>query len=455
MWALVVLVLMAIPASAVVAQQDKITPGSISTQLAAARTVFISNVNEDDSGLWFLGEGQPYNYLYAAMQSWGRYKVVSSPAESDLVLEIRSLDQQEVIPGKQPPFPNIHHPPTPGEELPTYIHHPELFLTIRDARSNAVLKMYTEYIDKAILPSHRETNFAQAVVALVNDMAKAVNRPLTTFTLPKTISAAPVPSQILTSNKLFLSKPVPDRVHSDPQQDELLYEETYAAIKSWGQYELVSKESAADVIWEATVYDDDLRLTIMDPHTQVVLWRITQEGTHSILRHKQKSFDQAIGMLLNRESSISGKPIFVAGPTPNPIISPSGQVLIPISISTSHAVVKTGSQVQIGVRVSNPSKVGITFQYAASDPLTCFVAVRDATGAMAPATEQGRQLRGEHALPQGQTVTYTLNPGEAQTRECTVSDLYDMSAPGRYSIEVQELDGRPVRSNTVAVTVTP
>ncbi|HEY6351424.1 MAG TPA: hypothetical protein VI636_18630 [Candidatus Angelobacter sp.] len=54
-----------------------------------------------------------------------------------------------------------------------------------------------------------------------------------------------------------------------------------------------------------------------------------------------------------------------------------------------------------------------------------------------------------------QTVTYTLNPGEAQTRECVLSDFYDMTAPGKYSIEVQELDGRAVRSNVVTVTVVP
>jgi hypothetical protein len=52
-------------------------------------------------------------------------------------------------------------------------------------------------------------------------------------------------------------------------------------------------------------------------------------------------------------------------------------------------------------------------------------------------------------------VKYSLNPGEMQTRECAVSDLYDMTAPGKYSIEVQQLDGRPVQSNSVTVTVAP
>ena len=30
-----------------------------------------------------------YNEFYAAMKSWGRYELVSSPADADMVFEIR------------------------------------------------------------------------------------------------------------------------------------------------------------------------------------------------------------------------------------------------------------------------------------------------------------------------------------------------------------------------------
>ena len=32
---------------------------------------------------------QPYNAFYAAMKEWGKYTLVVSPAEADLVFEIR------------------------------------------------------------------------------------------------------------------------------------------------------------------------------------------------------------------------------------------------------------------------------------------------------------------------------------------------------------------------------
>lgn len=62
-------------------------------------------------------------------------------------------------------------------------------------------------------------------------------------------------------------------------------------------------------------------------------------------------------------------------------------------------------------------------------------------------------MKNAHEGWQGKPATYTLKPGETQTRECDVSDFYDMTSPGKYSIEVQQLDGRPVHSNVVTVTV--
>ena len=72
---------------------------------------------------------------------------------------------------------------------------------------------------------------------------------------------------------------------------------------------------------------------------------------------------------------------------------------------------------------------------------------------MAAETAAGSRVKNAHDGWQGKPATYTLNSGETQTRECDVSDLYDMNFPGKYSIEVQQLDGRPVHSNVVTVTV--
>jgi hypothetical protein len=70
--------------------------------IAAAQTVFIAN-----GGTEFITKGDPgnlrsafagaggadlgYDDFYAAMKSWGRYRLVASPAEADLVMEFHVI----------------------------------------------------------------------------------------------------------------------------------------------------------------------------------------------------------------------------------------------------------------------------------------------------------------------------------------------------------------------------
>ncbi len=80
---------------AVSAQQSKETaPAPVPAQIAAAQKVFISNAGGAsletviDETVFNGGPDRPYNQFYAAMKSWGRYEVVSTPADADLVFEI-------------------------------------------------------------------------------------------------------------------------------------------------------------------------------------------------------------------------------------------------------------------------------------------------------------------------------------------------------------------------------
>jgi hypothetical protein len=59
--------------------------------ILTAKTLFISNA----SGEVLLPAGTPdltYNEFYAAMKNWGRYQIVSNPADADLVFEIRFMN---------------------------------------------------------------------------------------------------------------------------------------------------------------------------------------------------------------------------------------------------------------------------------------------------------------------------------------------------------------------------
>jgi hypothetical protein len=129
--------------------------------------------------------------------------------------------------------------------------------------------------------------------------------------------------------------------------------------------------------------------------------------------------------------------------------------LVSATIRMPKNVVKSGSAVTVEVAVKNSLKEDLEFKYREDDPLTCVISVRDADGNSVSFTEQGRKLLELHATRQGRLRAYTLFPGEIQRRECAVGELYDLSHPGKYSVQVQQLDGRPADSNTLVLTVVP
>jgi hypothetical protein len=60
-------------------------PGPIPTQLLTSKRVFISNAG---STIGKAPVNLAYNEFYAYMKSWGKYELVSAPADSDLIFEI-------------------------------------------------------------------------------------------------------------------------------------------------------------------------------------------------------------------------------------------------------------------------------------------------------------------------------------------------------------------------------
>ena len=146
--------------------------------------------------------------------------------------------------------------------------------------------------------------------------------------------AAPVPAQIITGRKAFVSNLgadtsliLPDHYSGGPER---AYNEFYAALKSWGRYELVSVPGDADLIlalsWVAPVgttgvfqgsggsqLDPQFRLTIVDPRTHTVLWAFTEHleaygGTHD------QGFDRAMARIVDDLKKLAGPP--PAAPAP-------------------------------------------------------------------------------------------------------------------------------------------
>lgn len=64
----------------------------IPEQIHSAKTVFLSNLGADPVSLSRLAPAtdEPFASFYAAMKSWGHYRIVTNPAIADLVLELRT-----------------------------------------------------------------------------------------------------------------------------------------------------------------------------------------------------------------------------------------------------------------------------------------------------------------------------------------------------------------------------
>lgn len=130
-------------------------------QVAAAHSIFIANAGGEsldtviDQTVFNGGPDRPYNEFYAAMQAWGHYQIVSSPAAADLVFQI-SWNLSDT-----------------GLKLPVL---GQLRLLVIDPRTNVTLWSFTEYVRGAVLLGNRDKNFDYAMTAIVNRM-KALKGP--------------------------------------------------------------------------------------------------------------------------------------------------------------------------------------------------------------------------------------------------------------------------------------
>jgi hypothetical protein len=127
------------------------TPAAMQT----AKRVFLGNAGVDGNSLQAFRQSgdmnQAYNRLYAAMKSWGRYELVGSPAEADLVFEISFAA------------------PLVGTEKMLWAV-PYLRLEILDAKSHFLLWTIVEPVQPANRKSTWESNFNTGVTSLVNEL---------------------------------------------------------------------------------------------------------------------------------------------------------------------------------------------------------------------------------------------------------------------------------------------
>jgi hypothetical protein len=146
------------------AQQPAVAPSAtapVPPLLLSAKTVFISNAGAD-SGLFphpFSGDpDRAYNEFYADVESWGRYQVVASPAQADLIFELQLTapsgpSNADKSKGASDPLPMVR-------------------LVIYDRTTHYVLWALTESIEPATLQKTHDHNFDEAVADLVLDAGR-------------------------------------------------------------------------------------------------------------------------------------------------------------------------------------------------------------------------------------------------------------------------------------------
>jgi hypothetical protein len=157
------LVLVVLLPGAFAVGQEPVTPASapVPLLLLNAKKVFISNAGAD-SGLFphpFSGDpDRAYNQFYADVSSWGRYEIVATPAQADLVFELQL---------SAPNGPsNADKSKGASDPLPMFR------LVIYDRPTHYVLWALTESIAPAEKQKTHDHNFDEALANLVLDAGR-------------------------------------------------------------------------------------------------------------------------------------------------------------------------------------------------------------------------------------------------------------------------------------------
>jgi len=155
---------------------DTAPAAPVPTQILAAKKVFIANAGGDqpfyEEPLFSGGPDRAYNQFYAAMKTWGRYELVGAPADADMLIEILFT------------MPRIEQKVVRGEPVVVPIpYDPQFRVVVRDPKSSALLWVFTEHAEWAVLQRNRDKNFDLALAKVVTDIhglsasADNTNRP--------------------------------------------------------------------------------------------------------------------------------------------------------------------------------------------------------------------------------------------------------------------------------------
>ncbi len=154
--------------------QEAPPPADVVSRITAAKTIFLSNAGGNN---YFNGEipGGPnvsYNQLYAALQQWGYFQLVDSPAHADLIFQIRGIELA----------PNLA--PTPdGQHIIAQQHQPQLELTIFAPQRDPASLIPIETL---IAPAGRAADIPKGAIAFARSIEWLTYQISTRVSAPRT-----------------------------------------------------------------------------------------------------------------------------------------------------------------------------------------------------------------------------------------------------------------------------
>jgi hypothetical protein len=122
----------------------------------------------------------------------------------------------------------------------------------------------------------------------------------------------------------------------------------------------------------------------------------------------------------------------------SPVIA-AGADTLSLKLTALDTSVKAGGKIMVRVTTTNESDHPITFHNISRD---CDYSFRVLTNSKTPApeSEYKKQLRCNRVADQleitGRNIIVTLKPGESSFEDILITDLYDMSVAGTYTLQV-------------------
>jgi hypothetical protein len=255
-------------ATAAAAQAPQQPPPGVILRIAAAHKVFLSNAGADDPFLHDIPSGATigYNQLYASLQQWGYFQLVDTPAQADLIFQLRGT---ETAPELESTFS--------GSVIP-HQHPPILQLTILDPQDLTLLDTITFPAGRAESIPKGNISFAQSIEGLTYKigllmptphrashtlLAASTTRP-SFETLAQTIS--PIPPPVLNAKNIY--------VDTDASPNNPYLKHFTTGLTTWGYYHLTDTADHANVIFTLHDTPNGVSISIHSPNSKAILWTI-------------------------------------------------------------------------------------------------------------------------------------------------------------------------------------